>query len=125
MRARSSPQVILLFLLLLFVKDINVVVDAFITSPQRQIPFAVAERSRRLPVSTIIPLEMKKKEDVSDADDSSPSNKTEQSKRIVSIFIFPLIALFGLDLLANIAVITKKVVLTYVTGEVQVSQPWW
>ena len=116
-------------LLLLFIKNINVV-DAFITSPQRQGPFTVADRSRRLPVSTIIPLEMKKKDmkkknDESDADASSPNDKTERNKQIVSSVIFPLIALFGLDLLLNIAVITKKVVLTYVTGQDQESPPWW
>jgi hypothetical protein len=123
MQARSSPQVILL-LLLLFVKNINVI-DAFITSPQRQRPFAVADRSGRLTLSPKISLEVKKKDDPSDADASSPKNKTERSKQIVSIVIFPLIGLFGLDLLLNIAVITKKMVLTYVTGEDQVSPPWW
>ena len=79
MRARSSPQVIIL-LLLLFVKNINVV-DAFITSPQRQVPFAVADRSRRLPVSKIIPLEMKKKDNASDADASSPESGANGSYR--------------------------------------------
>jgi hypothetical protein len=123
MRARSSPQVILL-LLLLFVKN-SIVIDAFITSPQRQVPFAVADRSRIAPISTIIPLEMKKKDDASDADASSADIKKEKNKQMVSIVIYPLIALFGLDLLLNIAVITKKAVLTLATGQEQVSPPWW
>jgi hypothetical protein len=135
MRApRLSPHQVILLLLLLFVKNINFI-DAFIISTERQVmPFAVADRTststRRVTVSTTIPLEMKKKDDASDADASSPNNKTEKNKteknkQIVSIVIFPLIALFGLDLLANIAVITKKVVLTYMTGQDQVSPPWW
>jgi hypothetical protein len=129
MRARSSPQAILL-LLLLFVRNINVI-DAFITSPQRQGPLVIADRSRRLPASTIIPLEMKKKDDPNTETERNKemerNKKTERSKQIVSSVIFPLIALFGLDLLLNIAVITKKVVLTYVTGQdqVEVSPPWW
>jgi hypothetical protein len=49
-------------LLLLFIKNINVI-NAFIPSTQRQGTFAVADRSRRLPVSIIMPLEMKKKDD--------------------------------------------------------------
>lgn len=69
---------------------------------------------------------MKKKKDASDADASSANDdKTERNKQIVSSVLFPLIALFGLDLLLNIAIITKKVVLTYVTGQDQVSPPWW
>jgi hypothetical protein len=130
MQARSSPQIILL-LLLLFVNNMSVI-DAFITSPRRQQgPFAAADRNRRVrvPVSTTIiniPLEMKKKKDASDADASSANDdKTERNKQIVSSVLFPLIALFGLDLLLNIAIITKKVVLTYVTGQDQVSPPWW
>jgi hypothetical protein len=123
MRARSSPLDVLL-LLLLFVKNINVT-DAFITSPQRQVLFAVADRSKGVPVSAIVPLEMKKKDDASDDDVSSPNNKKERSKQIWSIVLFPFVALFGLDLLLNIAVLTKKTVLFFVTGQDQVSPPWW
>jgi hypothetical protein len=124
MRARSSPQHVILLLLLLFVKNINVI-DAFTTSPQWHVPFAAANRSRRVPVSTIIPLEMKKKDDAPDADASSPNNNKERSKQIVSIVMFPFVALFGLDLLLNIAVLTKKTILFFVTGQDQVSPPWW
>ena len=88
-------------------------------------PIAVADRSRTAAISTIIPLEMKKKDDASDADASSADIKKEKNKQMVSIVIYPLIALFGLDLLLNIAVITKKAVLTLATGQEQVSPPWW
>jgi len=42
-----------------------------------------------------------------------------------NLIIFPFVALFGIDLILNIAVITKRSIDYFVFGQVPSTEPWW
>ena len=75
------------------------------------------------PSLSSLPLGMKNQRD--NGNDQDYDKEISKPVRKVPFFLFPFIALVGLDLLLNIAVITKKLVMYYLTGEVQESPPWW
>eukprot|EP00751_Fragilariopsis_kerguelensis_P006098 CAMPEP_0170798056 /NCGR_PEP_ID=MMETSP0733-20121128/26063_1 /TAXON_ID=186038 /ORGANISM="Fragilariopsis kerguelensis, Strain L26-C5" /LENGTH=160 /DNA_ID=CAMNT_0011149205 /DNA_START=23 /DNA_END=505 /DNA_ORIENTATION=- len=71
------------------------------------------------------------KEMIDDASLSSSSTITTTSflksfkEKPGNLIVFPFVALFGIDLILNIAVITKRTIEYFVFGQVPNTEPWW
>ena len=76
------------------------------------------------------PLKNKKKNvDEGNSDDTntstSPFLENIKNAKPGTLIILPFVALFGIDLLLNILVITKRSIEYFVFGEVPSIEPWW
>ena len=76
------------------------------------------------------PLKNKKKNvDEGNSDDTntgtSPFMENIKNAKPGTLIILPFVALFGIDLLLNILVITKRSIEYFVFGEVPSIEPWW
>jgi len=73
----------------------------------------------------------KKKNGKPTIDDSDPSSASATSfwksfkEKPGNLIVFPFIALFGIDLILNIAVITKRTIEYFVFGQIPSTEPWW
>jgi hypothetical protein len=55
----------------------------------------------------------------------SPFLENIKNAKPGTLIILPFVALFGIDLLLNIAVITKRSIEYFVFGQVPSTEPWW
>ena len=120
------------------ISKINIESSHTITRPITHI-IDIEERKNVVTTSTttttntilfMAPLKNKKKNvDEGNSDDTntgtSPFMENIKNAKPGTLIILPFVALFGIDLLLNILVITKRSIEYFVFGEVPSIEPWW